>query len=139
MDSTPPQPQATKPKTQNITAPKLLSKPDLFDSPLPTIGKIKKVTKNQESLSKNTAAGPSFPSQAGTQEACLERPREAAQVPAIFSAGKGSAEVTPSEDDLEGGVAGRGRVRCWEGRPRPRDADGGGAASGEALSGLAHP
>ena len=44
-DLTPPQPKATEPKTQKITAPKLLSKPDTFDTSLmPRIGNIKKET-----------------------------------------------------------------------------------------------
>src|SRR5262249_7717912 len=48
-DDTPPQPKATEPKTQKITAPKLLSKPDIFEiPPLPTIGNIKKEIKESE-------------------------------------------------------------------------------------------
>ena len=44
-DLTPPQPKATEPKTQKITAPKLLSKPDTFGTSLkPRIGNIKKET-----------------------------------------------------------------------------------------------
>src|SRR4030095_5934769 len=46
---TPPQPQATKPKAEKITAPKLLSKTDIFEIPtLPTIGNIKKEIKEPE-------------------------------------------------------------------------------------------
>ena len=86
IDPTPPQPQATKPMTQKVTAPKLLSKPDIFDNPLPMIGNIKKETKESEKPVEKLPplAPPTHPS--WNPEVCLERPREAAPVPAIFSA-----------------------------------------------------
>src|SRR4029077_60193 len=48
-DLTAPQAQATKPKAEKITAPKLLSETDIFEiPPLPTIGNIKKEIKEPE-------------------------------------------------------------------------------------------
>ena len=136
IDPTPPQPQATKPKTQNITAPKLLSKPDIFDNPLPTIGKIKKETKESEKPVEKLPplAPPTHPS---WNPGSMSGEAEGSGAGAGNLFGKGDAEVVAGSG-LEGGGGGQGASGLGRGA-KGEGAGGGGAASGEALSGLAHP
>ena len=136
IDLTPPQPQATKPNTQNITAPKLLSKPDIFDNPLPTIGKVKKETKESEKPVEKLPplAPPTHPSwNPGSMSG--EAEGSGAGAGNLFA--KGDAEVVTGSG-LEGGGGGQGASGLGRGA-KGEGAGGGGAASGEALSGLAHP
>jgi TonB family protein len=132
-DLTPPQPKGTEPKTQKITAPKLLSKPDIFEIPAPpTIGNIKKEIKEPEKpLEKSPPlASPAHPGW---------NPREAegsgAGAGNLFD--KGDAEVVGGSG-LEVGSSGQGASGLGRGA-KGEGLGGDGPGSGEALSGLARP
>ena len=108
-DLTPPQPKAIEPKTQEITAPKLLSKPDILEiPPLPTIGNIKKEIKEPE---KPFEKLPSLASPSSHPGSVKEAEGSAAGVGDLFV--KGDVEV-----EAGSGLGRRGwrprRVRSWK-------------------------
>jgi TonB family protein len=134
----PPPTPLPKPKPQNITAPKLLSKPVLESSPLPPTGNTKEEIKEKpvEELPKLASlpdnpgaarAGWNFGSRAAEAEG------SAAGAGDLF--GKGDVGVVGG-NGVEGGG---GRSASGLGRGSKGDGTGGGVGSGEALSGLARP
>jgi TonB family protein len=136
-DLTPPQPQATKPKAEKITAPKLLSKTDIFEIPaLPTIGNIKKEIKEPE---KPLEKLPPLASPAHPGGSPGSTPGEAegsgAGAGGVFD--KGDTEVVGGSG-LEVGGSGQGAPAFGRGA-KGEGAGDGGVGSGEALSGLARP
>ena len=131
VDLTPPQPQATKPKAQTITAPKLLSKTDIFEIPaLPTIGNIKKEIKEPE---KPLEKLPPLASPAHPGGGPGEAEGSGAGAGNVFD--KGDTEVV-GRSGLEVGGSGQGPSGSGG---KGEGAGGGGVGSGEALSGLARP
>jgi TonB family protein len=130
VDLTPLQPQATKPKAQTITAPKLLSKTDSFEIPaLPSIGNIKKETKEPE---KPLEKLPPLASPAHPGGGPGEGEGSGAGAGNVFD--KGDTEVAGASGlDSGQGPSVFGRGGKGEG------AGGGGVGSGKALSGLARP
>jgi TonB family protein len=135
----PPPPPAPKPKPQNITAPKLLSKPVLETTPLPPTGNTKEETKEKPVEKPLKLA--SLPDNAGTAKAgwnvgsrAAEAEGSAAGAGNLF--GKGDVGVVGGSG-VEGGGGGRGTSGL--GRGTKGDGTGGGAGSGEAVSGLARP
>jgi protein TonB len=135
-DLTPPQPKATEPKTQKITAPKLLSKPAIFEGPpLHMPGNIKEETKEPEKPVEKLPPPASLPLEGGWNPGSKSEDAQGSPAGAGNLFAKGDAEVVGGSG-LEGGRGGQaasGLGKSGEG------AGGGGAASGEALSGLAHP
>lgn len=107
----PPPPPAPKPKPQNITAPKLLSKPVLDTTPLPPTGNTREETKEKP----------------------VEEPPKLASLPDNAGAGKAGWNVGSRAAEAKGNAAGAGNL-FGKG-----DGTGGGAGSVEALSGLARP
>lgn len=127
-----------KPKPQNITAPKLLSKPVFETSPLPPTGNTKEDTKEKPveepplaSLPDNTGAVKAGWN-AGTRAA--EAEGSAAGAGNLF--GNGDVGVVGGSG-VEGGGGGKGTSGLGWGAKG--DGTGGGVGSGEALSGLARP
>jgi TonB family protein len=136
----PPPPPKPKPKPQNITAPKLLSKPVFETSPLPPTGNTKEEVK-EKSIEEppQLAALPEDPGKAkagwnlGSKAA--EAEGSAAGAGNLF--GKGDVGLVGGP-----GVAGGGGGKGISGLGRGAKGDGtggGGIGSGEALSGLARP
>ena len=127
------------PNRKYLTAPKLLSKPVLETSPLPPTGnakddrKEKPVAEPQQlaSLPDNTGAAKAGWN-VGTQSAQAEG--SAAGAGNLFA--KGDAGVVGGSG-VAGGGGGTGASGL--GRSAKGDGTGGGAGSGEALSGLAKP
>ena len=135
----PPPPPAPKPKPQNITAPKLLSKPVLETTPRPPTGNTKEETKEQPVEEPPKLA--SLPDNAGAAKAgwnvgsrAAEAEGSAAGAGNLF--GKGDVGVVGGSG-VEGGGGGRGASGL--GRGSKGDGTGGGVGSDEALSGLARP
>ena len=136
----PPPPPAPKPKPkpQNITAPKLLSKPVFETSPLPPTGNTKEEIKEKPveqsrqplaSLPENPGAAKAgwntrLESSGGRRQRCRRR-QSFAKATWAWSAARA----------LKGVVAGKAGL----GRGAKGDGTGGGSGSGEALSGLARP
>jgi periplasmic protein TonB len=142
-DLVPPQPQAPKPKTQKIAAPKLLSKTDIFEiPPLPAIGNIKKEIKEPEKplekLPPLSALPPDPDSvKGGWNLGSNPGEAEGSDEGAGHVFGKGDVGVV-GETGLEGGGGGQGISGLGRGA-KGEGAGGGSVASGEALSGLARP
>ena len=137
-DLTPPKPQATKPKAEKITAPKLLSKTDIFEIPtLPKIGNIKKEIKEPEKPLDEKLPPLASPARPGWSPASTPGEAEGSGAGASNLFDKGDAEVIGGSGlEVEGsgqGASGLGRGAKSEG------AGDGGVGSGEALSGLARP
>jgi len=135
----PPPPPAPKPKPQNITAPKLLSKPVLETTPRSPTGNTKEETKEQPVEEPPKLA--SLPDNAGAAKAgwnvgsrAAEAEGSAAGAGNLF--GKGDVGVVGGSG-VEGGGGGRGASGL--GRGSKGDGTGGGVGSDEALSGLARP
>ena len=135
----PPPPPAPKAKPQNITAPKLLSKPVLETTPRPPTGNTKEETKEQPVEEPPKLA--SLPDNAGAAKAgwnvgsrAAEAEGSAAGAGNLF--GKGDVGVVGGSG-VEGGGGGRGASGL--GRGSKGDGTGGGVGSDEALSGLARP
>ncbi|MBI3063567.1 MAG: energy transducer TonB [Deltaproteobacteria bacterium] len=135
-----PPPPAPKPKPQNITAPKLLSKPVLETSPLPPAGNTKEEIKEKPVEQPEPVA--SLPTNDGAAKAgwnfgsnAAEAEGSAAGAGNLF--GKGDVGVVGGS-----GMAGDGGGTGNSGLGRGAKGDstrGGGIGSGEALSGLARP
>jgi TonB family protein len=137
-DLMPPQPKATEPKTQKITAPKLLSKPDTFGTSLmPRIPNIKKETieprkplddKLPPLASPSTHSG-SVKGDRNPGSKPEEAEGSAAGVGSLF--GKGDVEVEGGSG-LEGGAGGQGASGL--GRGKKGDGAEGGAFGGAPSS-----
>jgi periplasmic protein TonB len=142
-DLTPSQPKATEPKTQKITAPKLLSKPDTFGTSLkPRIGNIKKGTiETKKALDEELPPLASPPSHPGSVkgDSNPSKPQEAegsaAGVGTLF--GRGDMEVEVGSG-LEGGAGGQGASGLGRGA-KGDGAGGGSGAFGGAPSSPARP
>ncbi len=135
----PPPPPAPKPKPQNITAPKLLSKPVLETSPLPPTGNTKEEIKEKPVEQPPQLA--SLPDNAGAAKAGWNAGSKAAEAEGSAAGagnlfGKGDVGVVGGSG-VAGGGGGTGTSGL--GRGAKGDGTGGGAGSGEALSGLARP
>ena len=133
----PPPPPAPKPRLQNITAPKLISKPDFETSPLPPTGNTKEEIKEKPveqplaSLPDNSGAA-----KAGWNVGARAAEAEGSVAGAGNLFGKGDVGVVGGSG-VTGGGGGTGTSGL--GRGAKGDGTGGGAGSGEALSGLARP
>ncbi len=126
----PPPPPKPKPKPQNITAPKLLSKPVLETSPLPPTGNNKEEMK--EKPVEQLPQLESLPDSAGAAKAGWNTGSKAAEAEGSAA---GSGNLFGKGD--VGVVGGKGTSGL--GRGAKGDGTGGGSGSGEALSGLARP
>lgn len=132
---------APKPKPQNITAPKLLSKPMFETSPIPPAGNTKEEIKPEKPVDELPKLA-SLPDNAGAAKAgwsvgsrAAEAEGSAAGAGNLF--GKGDVGVVGGSG-VEGGGGGKGTTGL--GRGVKGDGTGGdGVGSGEALSGLARP
>ena len=133
----PPPPPAPKPRLQNITAPKLISKPVFETSPLPPTGNTKEEIKEKPveqplaSLPDNSGAA-----KAGWNVGARAAEAEGSAAGAGNLFGKGDVGVVGGSG-VAGGGGGTGASGL--GRGAKGDGTGGGAGSGEALSGLARP
>ena len=133
----PPPPPAPKPRLQNITAPKLISKPDFETSPLPPTGNTKEEIKEKPveqplaSLPDNSGAA-----KAGWNVGARAAEAEGSAAGAGNLFGRGDVGVVGGAG-VAGGGGGTGASGL--GRGAKGDGTGGGAGSGEALSGLARP
>jgi protein TonB len=137
----PPPPPAPKPKPrpQNITAPKLLSKPVLETSPLPPTGNTKEEIKEKPKEEPQPLA--SLPEKAGAAQGGWNSGAQAAEAEGSAAGagslyGKGDVGVVGGSG-VEGGGGGKGSSGL--GRGSRGDGTGGGTGSDEALSGLARP
>ena len=137
----PPPPPAPKPKPkqQNVTAPKLLSKPVLESSPLPPTSNTKEEIKEKPKEEPQPPA--SLPEKAGVAQGGWntgaksgEAEGSAAGAGNLF--GEGDAGVVGGPGVLGGGG---GTGTSGLGRGAKGDGSGGGTGSSEALSGLARP
>jgi TonB family protein len=139
----PPPPAAPKPKAkakpQNMTAPKLLSKPVFETSPLPPTGNTKEDIKEKPPAEPEPLA--SLPENPGAPKAgwntgskATEAEGSAAGAGNLF--GKGDVGVVGGSG-VEGGGGGKGTSGL--GRGSEGDGTGGGGTGGEALSGVARP
>ena len=132
----PPPTPAPKPRLQNITAPKLVSKPDFATSPLPPTGNAKEEIK-EKPVEQPLA---SLPDNAGATKSGWNLGSKAAEAEGSAAGagnlfGKGDVGVVGGS-----GVAGGGGGTGASGLGRGAKGDGtGGGAGGEALSGLARP
>ena len=133
----PPPPPAPKPRLQNITAPKLISKPDFETIPLPPTGNTKEEIKEKPveqplaSLPDNSGAAKSG---WNLGSKAVETEGSAAGAGNLFA--KGDVGVVGGSG-VAGGGGGTGTSGL--GRGAKGDGTGGGEGSGEALSGLARP
>ena len=131
----PPPPPAPKPRLQNITAPKLISKPDFETSPLPPTGNTKEEVK-EKPVEQPLA---SLPDNSGAAKAGWNVGARAAEAEGS-AAGAGNLFAKGDVGVVGGsGVAGGGSGTSALGLGRGAKGDGGGDGSGEALSGLARP
>jgi periplasmic protein TonB len=138
----PPPPPAPKPKAkpQNITAPKLLSKPVFETSPLPPTGNIKEEVKEQPIEEPPQLA--SLPDQAGATKAGWNTGSKAAEAEGSAAGagnlfGKGDVGVVGGSS-VAGGGGGKGTSGLGRGA-KGDGTGGGGVGAGEALSGFARP
>jgi len=136
-----PPPPAPKPKAQKITAPKLLSKPEIVDTPAPTpAGNTKEDIKEPEKLSEPEM--PSLPPEPGSVkggwnagERTGEAEGAAAGAGSLF--GKDDLGVVDGTG-LSGGGGGTGRAGLGRGA-KGDGKGGGGVGAGDTLSGSARP
>jgi TonB family protein len=131
---------APKPKPQNITAPKLLSKPVLETSPLPPTGTTKEDIKPEKPVEELPKLA-SLPDNTGAVKAGWNTGTRAAEAEGSAAGagnlfGNGDVGVVGGSG-VEGGGGGKGTSGL--GRGSKGDGTGGGVNSGEALSGLARP
>jgi len=138
----PPPPPKAKPKPQNITAPKLISKPEMDTKRQPAVGNTKEEIEEPEPVVEPPPPLASLPEKPGsvqggwnTGSRADEAEGSAAGVGDLFT--KGDAGVVGG-GSVEGG--GGGKDRAGLGRGAKGDGTGGsGVGAGEALSGLARP
>lgn len=138
----PPLPRAPrpKPKPQNITAPKLVSKPVLETSPAPPAGNSKEEIKETPKEKPQPLA--SLPEKTGSTHAGWNNGSKAAEAEGSAAGagnlfGKGDVGVVGG-GGVEGGGGGKGNTGLGRGE-KGDGSGGGGVGSGEALSGLARP
>jgi periplasmic protein TonB len=131
----PPPPPAPKPKgkPQNITAPKLLSKPVFETTPLPPTGNTKEEIKEKPVEEPQPLA--SLLENLSTAMAGLNTGSKAAEAEGS-AAGAGNL-FDRGDVGVAGGGGGKGKAGL--GRGAKGDGTGGGSGSGEGLSGLARP
>ena len=131
----PPPPPAPKPKgkPQNITAPKLLSKPVFETTPLPPTGNTKEEIKEKPVEEPQPLA--SLLENLSTAMAGLNTGSKAAEAEG-GAAGAGNL-FDRGDVGVAGGGGGKGKAGL--GRGAKGDGTGGGSGSGEGLSGLARP
>ena len=138
----PPPPPKAKPKPQNITAPKLISKPEMDTKRQPAVGNTKEEIEEPEPVVEPPPPLASLPEKPGsvqggwnTGSRADEAEGSAAGVGDLFT--KGDAGVVGG-GSVEGG--GGGKDTAGLGRGAKGDGTGGsGVGTGEALSGLARP
>jgi protein TonB len=138
-----PPPPTPKPKLkpQNITAPKLISKPEIETKPQPPVGNTKEEIKEPEPIIEPPAPLASLPEKPGsvqgawnTGSRAAEAEGRAAGVGHLF--GEGDIGVVGG-NERQGGGGGKGTSGL--GRGAKGDGAGGGGLGTEALSGLARP
>ncbi|MGH7823678.1 MAG: TonB family protein, partial [Candidatus Binatia bacterium] len=141
----PPPPPAPKPKPkpQKITAPKLISKPEIIETkPQPPVGNTKEEIKEPEPVIEPPPPLASLPEKPGSvQGGWNDGPRAAEAEGSAAGVGnltdKGDVDAVGGSE-VEGGGGGKGSSGL--GRGEKGDGKGGGGVdSGEALSGLARP
>ncbi len=138
----PPPPPKAKPKPHNITAPKLISKPEIDTKPQPPVGNTKEEIEEPEPVVEPPPPLASMPEKPGsvqggwnTSSRADEVEGNAGGVGNLFD--KGDVGVVGGTG-VEGGGGGEGTSGL--GRGTEGDGAGGdGVGSGEALSGLARP
>jgi TonB family protein len=138
----PPPPSRPKPKSQHISAPKLISKPEIETKPLPPVGNTKEEVKEPEPIVESPPPLASLPEKPGSVAGGWREGRRAAEAEGgtggagnLF--GKGDVGVVGGSG-VEGGGGGKGRSGLGRGAKGEGDG-GGGVGTGEALSGLARP
>jgi protein TonB len=136
----PPPPPRPKPKPQHITAPKLISKPEIETKPLPPLGNTKEEIKEEPEPVEPPPSLASLPEKPGSTQAgwnvgnrAAEAEGGAAGAGNLF--GKGDVGVVDGSG-IEAGGGGKGRSGLGRGA---KGDGGGGVGAGEALSGLARP
>jgi TonB family protein len=142
LEASPP-PPPPKPKAAKITAPKLLSKPEIIETPaLAPKGNTREEIKEPEKLIEPLPRPASLPPEPGSVKGGWnigERPDEAeggaAGAGNLF--GKGDVSVVDGSG-LSGGGGGKGTAGLGRGA-KGDGTGGGGVGSGDALSGLARP
>jgi TonB family protein len=142
LEASPPSP-ASKSKAVKITAPKLISKPEVIETPaLAPKGNTKEEIKEPEKLIEPLPRLASLPPEPASVKGGWnigERPREAeggaAGAGNLF--GKGDVSVVDGSG-LSGGGGGKGTAGLGRGA-KGDGTGGGGVGSGDALSGLARP
>jgi periplasmic protein TonB len=137
----PPPPPAPKPKPkpQNISAPKLLSKPVFESSPLPPTGNTKEEIEEKPKEEPQRLA--SLPEKSGSSQGGWNSGAKTGEAEGTAAGpgnlfGKGDVGVVGGSGVLGGGG---GTGSSGLGRGAKGDGTGGGIGSGEALSGLARP
>jgi periplasmic protein TonB len=139
----PPPPSKAKPTPQKITAPKLISKPEIIETkPPPVVGNTQEEIKEPEPAVEPPPLLAGLPEKPGSGEGGWNAgysPAEAegstGGVGNLFD--QGDAGVVGGSS-VEGGGGGKGRSGLGRGA-KGDGAGGGGVGSGEALSGLARP
>ena len=138
----PPPPPAPKPKPkpQNITAPKLVSKPVLESSPAPTAGNTKEELKEKPKEEPQPLA--SLPEKTGSTQGGWNSGSKPAEAEGSATGtgnlfGKGDVGIVGGSG-VEGGGGGKGSAGLGRG-DKGDGAGGGGVGSSEALSGTARP
>jgi periplasmic protein TonB len=142
VEVAPPPPPKAKPKPQNITAPKLISKPEIDTKPQPPVGNTKEEIEEPEPVVEPPPPLASMPEKPGsvqggwnTGSRADEAEGNAAGAGNLFD--KGDVGVVGGTG-VEGGGGGEGTSGLGR-RTEGDGAGGGGVSSGEALSGLARP
>jgi protein TonB len=138
----PPPPPKPKPKPQNITAPKLLSKPEFEAKPLPPVGNTKEEVKEPEPVVEPPPPLASLPEKPGSIEGGWNNAPEAGEAEGGSAGagnlfGQGDVGVVGGSS-VEGGGGEKGTAGLGRGM-KGDGAGGGGVGGGEALSGLARP
>src|SRR4030095_1204761 len=142
LEASPP-PPPPKPKAAKITAPKLLSKPEIIETPaLAPKGNTREEIKEPEKLIEPLPRLASLPPEPGSVKGGWntgERPDEAegGAAGAGNLVGKGDVSVVDGSG-LSGGGGGKGTAGLGRGA-KGDGTGGGGVGSGDALSGLARP
>jgi protein TonB len=141
VDVAPP-PSRPKPKPQRITAPKLISKPEIETKPLPPVGNTKEQIEEPEPIIEPPPPLAALPEKPGSTLAgwnagtpASEAEGSAAGAGNLFS--KGEVGVVGG-NGVDGGGGGKGESGLGRGA-KGEGTGGGGGGSGEALSGLARP
>jgi protein TonB len=142
--SPPPPPAKPKPKPRKITAPKLISKPEIIKTPQPQppVGNTKEEVQEPEPIAEPPPPLAALPEKSGAPLAGWNSGSPAAEAEGgdggageLF--GKGDVGVVGGSG-VEGGGGGKGHSGLGRGT-EGEGTGGGGIGSGEALSGLARP